>query len=93
MRLLTLLSLVLCVFSNETCIGSNETTCQTGATVPNGCISFSVGQGTGCAWMCEYCQTNLGTTNYYFTDGVCNYQSGGCSGNPVVGKQYTCCSI
>lgn len=58
---------------------------------PNGCISFSVGSGTGCAWMCEYCQNNLGTTNYYFTDGVCSYQSGGCSGNPIAGKQYTCC--
>jgi hypothetical protein len=60
----------------------------------NGCISFSVGQGTGCAWMCNYCSTNLGTNNYYFTDDVCTYQSGfGCVGNPVAGKQYTCCSV
>ena len=21
----------------------------------NGCVSFSVGPGTGCAWMCNYC--------------------------------------
>ncbi len=65
----------------------------------NGCVSFTVGSGTGCAWMCNYCATQLGTSNYYFTDGVCTYQtaeglalSGGCVGNPVAGKQYTCCS-
>lgn len=58
----------------------------------NNCLSFSVGPGTGCAWMCEYCENNLGTTNYYFTDGVCTYQSGGCVGNPQVGVTYTCCS-
>lgn len=77
---------ILSVKSFDTCV-SNITS------VPNGCISFLVGQATGCAWMCEYCQTNLGTTNYYFTDGVCTYQSGGCVGNPISGKQYTCCSI
>ncbi len=59
----------------------------------NNCVSFSVGSGTGCAWMCEYCQNQLGTTNYYFTDGVCTYQTGGCVGNPQVGKIYTCCSV
>jgi len=61
--------------------------------VNNGCISFSVGPGTGCAWMCNYCASQLGTTNYYFTNGVCNYQSGGCVGNPVAGVSYTCCSL
>ena len=59
----------------------------------NGCISFTVSPGTGCAWMCEYCSTTLGTNNYYFTDGVCTYQSGGCVGNPVAGKQYQCCQV
>ena len=61
---------------------------------PNNCITFSVGSGTGCAWMCQYCATNLGTNNYYFTDGVCGYQEGlGCVGNPIAGKSYTCCSV
>lgn len=59
----------------------------------NNCVSFSINQGTGCAWMCSYCANNLGTNNYYFTDGVCTYQSGGCGGNPLAGKTYTCCSV
>ena len=61
-------------------------------TPQNNCVSFSVGQGTGCAWMCNYCANALGTNNYYFTDSVCTYQQGGCVGNPVAGKTYTCCS-
>jgi hypothetical protein len=60
--------------------------------VQNNCITFSVGQGTGCDWMCNYCSNMLGTNNYYFTDNVCTYETGGCVGNPVSGKQYTCCS-
>lgn len=89
MRILGFISSIISILS----VQSLET-CESNVTlVSNGCISFSVGQGTGCAWMCEYCQTNLGTTNYYFTDGVCTYQSGGCAGNPVAGKQYTCCSV
>ena len=56
------------------------------------CVSFNVSPGTGCAWMCNYCQDQLGTTNYYFTDGVCTYQEGGCQGNPMAGVTYTCCS-
>lgn len=68
-----------------------EETCK--QIVPNNnCISFSVGSGTGCAWMCQYCENNLGTTNYYFTNGVCTYETGGCVGNPQVGVVYTCCS-
>ena len=59
---------------------------------PNNCISFQVSAGTGCAWMCNYCANTLGTTNYYFTDGVCTYQTGGCVGSPQVGVLYTCCS-
>ena len=58
----------------------------------NGCTTFSVGPGTGCAWMCSYCANALGTNNYYFTDNVCTYQPGGCVGNPQAGVQYTCCS-
>jgi hypothetical protein len=62
--------------------------------VKNNCITFSVSSGTGCAWMCNYCATQLGTNNYYFTDGVCTYQQGtGCVGNPVAGNIYTCCSV
>jgi hypothetical protein len=60
--------------------------------VSNSCVSFSVSSGTGCAWMCNYCANSLGTNNYYFTDGVCKYESGGCAGNPQVGVQYTCCA-
>jgi hypothetical protein len=58
----------------------------------NGCISFSVSTGTGCAWMCNYCANSLGTTNYYFTTGVCKYETSGCQGNPQAGVQYTCCA-
>ena len=58
---------------------------------PNNCITFSVGPGTGCDWMCNYCATNLGPS-YYFTSPVCAYQTGGCAGNPIAGVSYTCCS-
>jgi hypothetical protein len=59
----------------------------------SGCVTFSVSAGTGCAWMCNYCAQQLSTNNYYFTDGVCTYQSGvGCVGNPIAGKMYTCCA-
>jgi hypothetical protein len=61
--------------------------------IPNSCITFSVSSGTGCAWMCNYCATNLKTNNYYFTNGICQYESGGCVGNPLPNTQYTCCSI
>ena len=60
----------------------------------NNCIQFTVSSGTGCAWMCNYCANQLGTNNYYFTDGVCSYQQDqGCVGNPISGKSYTCCSV
>jgi len=68
-------------------------TLSTSSNTSNGCISFSVSTGTGCAWMCNYCANNLGTNNYYFTNGVCQYETGGCVGNPQVGVQYTCCSM
>ena len=64
---------------------------QTCTEITNGCISFTVSAGTGCAWMCNYCANQLGP-NYYFTDQVCTYQSGGCVGNPIAGVTYTCCS-
>jgi len=59
---------------------------------PNSCVSFTLGSGTGCDWMCNYCANSLGTNNYYFTDQVCTYYPGGCQGNPQAGVQYTCCS-
>ncbi len=60
----------------------------------NNCVQFTVSSGTGCAWMCNYCASQLATYNYYFTDGVCSYQQGqGCVGNPIAGKTYTCCSV
>lgn len=60
----------------------------------NNCITFSVSQGTGCSWMCNYCATQLGTNNYYFVDNVCTYKEGiGCVGNPYAGVSYTCCSL
>lgn len=59
----------------------------------NGCVSFTVSAGTGCAWMCSYCANQLGTNNYYFTTDVCKYQEGaGCVGNPLAGVTYTCCA-
>ena len=69
-------------------VKSNELQCPS-----NKCVQFTVSSGTGCAWMRNYCATQLGTSNYYFTDGVCSYQEGqGCVGNPIAGKQYTCCT-
>ena len=58
----------------------------------NNCITFLIGEGTGCDWMCNYCSNELGTNNYYFADSVCTYGQGGCVGNPIAGKQYTCCA-
>jgi hypothetical protein len=63
------------------------------AQVCNNCVTFSVAAGTGCSWMCNYCSNALGTNNYYFTSGVCQYQQGGCVGNPLSGVNYTCCSV
>jgi len=60
---------------------------------PNTCTSFTVSSGTGCAWMCSYCSNTLKTPNFYFTDQVCTWQSGGCVGNPIAEKVYTCCAL
>ena len=57
------------------------------------CVDFSLSAGTGCAWMCNYCATTLGTDNYYFTTDVCSYQEGvGCVGSPQAGITYRCCA-
>ena len=80
------------VFSLLNVVNTTNTSCDLDIS-SNNCVSFSVGSGTGCQWMCNYCQDHLGTTNYYFTDGVCSYQSGGCVGNPQAGVSYTCCSL
>jgi len=73
-------------------VSGNNNTCTQSIDPVNGCVNFSVGQGTGCQWMCEYCASQLGTPNYYFTTDVCKYQTGGCVGNPQSGVTYTCCS-
>ena len=87
---------LLSVFTVSSYSGYNEVSILYGnardVKLSNGCISFSVSAGTGCAWMCNYCANSLGTTNYYFKDGVCTYETGGCVGNPQVGVQYTCCA-
>lgn len=83
LALATTTSTVEAVHENYTHVGINHI---------NSCIQFSVSAGTGCAWMCNYCSNQLGTFNYYFTDNVCTYQTGGCVGNPIAGKTYTCCS-
>jgi hypothetical protein len=82
----SLFSIFAIVQSNKTCVNYEDK--------PNMCINFSIGSGTGCDWMCNYCATQLGTNNYYFTDGVCSYKEGeGCVGNPFSGKTYTCCIV
>ena len=59
----------------------------------NSCVTFQVGSGTGCDWMCNYCASHLGTYNYYFTTDVCTYQTGGCVGTPLANTPYTCCAV
>lgn len=76
------------IFANE----SSSWFAEQVITPNNNCVSFSVSSGTGCAWMCNYCASQLGTNNYYFTTDVCTYQTGGCVGNPIAGITYTCCS-
>ena len=79
------LSLLFALFASATNPQVSNTT--------NTCIQFTVGPGTGCAWMCNYCANQLGTPNYYFTDNICVYQPGGCVGNPISGNLYTCCAL
>jgi hypothetical protein len=87
MRVFT--AIIISLFS--TLVRSNESCAFQQA--KNSCVTFSVSQGTGCVWMCNYCANALGTNNYYFVDGVCQYQTGGCVGNPQTGVQYTCCAV
>jgi hypothetical protein len=84
--------ILLSLLSVAAAVGHENYT-QVGIMPQNNCIQFSVASGTGCAWMCNYCSNTLGTFNYYFTDGVCTYEAGGCVGNPIAGKTYTCCSV
>lgn len=72
---------------------ATQNNCSVISTPKNSCISFSIGPDTGCAWMCNYCASQLATSGFYFTDGVCSYKGQGCVGNPQVGVQYTCCSL
>ena len=91
-----LLLLVLALFSGLAApVSSQVVSSQVPQVVgSNNCYTFTVGQGTGCQYMCNLCSNQLGTNNYYFTDSVCTYDSGlgYCTGNPIAGKQYTCCS-
>ncbi len=56
------------------------------------CISFTIGENTGCQFMCDYCAQNLGTNNFYFTDWICKNRNGICTGTPSAYEEYTCCS-
>jgi len=92
--LLSSVAVFLSSLGNVQC--SQEKTCGIDKRVAtaNNCVQFSVTSGTGCAWMCNYCASQLATYNYYFTDGVCTYQEGqGCVGSPIAGKTYSCCSV
>jgi hypothetical protein len=60
--------------------------------VQNSCITFLIGAGTGCDWMCNYCASQLNSSSYYFLPPVCTYQSSGCIGNPQAGVSYSCCT-
>ncbi len=84
---------LLALLAGNTVHAAHENYTHVGITHVNSCIQFSVSAGTGCAWMCNYCANQLGTFNYYFPDNVCTYQTGGCVGNPIAGKTYTCCSV
>lgn len=84
------------VDSIRTLRGKHDEVCdmENRLSASNNCVQFTVSSGTGCAWMCNYCASQLATNNYYFIDGVCSYQQGqGCVGNPLAGKTYTCCSV
>ena len=56
------------------------------------CITFSIGEGTGCEFMSFYCAQNLGTNNIYFTDWICSEKNGRWIGDPMPYEEYTCCS-
>lgn len=56
------------------------------------CITFTIGEDTGCQFMCDYCAENLGTTDFYFTDWICKNKNGMCHGDPTPWETYTCCT-
>ena len=56
------------------------------------CITFSIGDGPGCQYMCDYCAENLGTIDFYFTDWICTNKNGVCTGEPMPWETYTCCT-
>ena len=56
------------------------------------CITFTIGEDTGCQYMCDYCAENLGTNDFYFTDWICKNKNGMCSGDPTPWETYTCCT-
>ena len=58
----------------------------------NNCITFLIGEGTGCDWMCNYCASMLNSSSYFFLPSVCTYASSGCVGNPQPGVSYSCCT-
>jgi len=93
----TFIVLAAALLSNiDSVVGKHNEVCDVEKRIAtaNNCVQFSVTSGTGCAWMCNYCANQLGTNNYYFTDGVCTYQEGqGCVGSPIAGKTYSCCSV
>ena len=94
MKFITNVLLAILTITSVVFASNNQSSCSDdGLIIPqNNCISFSIGSGTGCDWMCSYCANTLGTNNYYFTTDVCKYESGGCVGNPQTGVTYTCCS-
>lgn len=56
------------------------------------CVTFTIGEDTGCQYMCDYCAENLGTNDFYFTDWICKNKNGMCSGDPTSWETYTCCT-
>jgi len=61
-------------------------------TPTGGCVS-STFSGVGCDDMCSWCQSALGTDQYYWETGVCTWDYTQCTGSPLAGVTYTCCQI
>ena len=80
MNIFTLLTSFIFMFSNIGKVNGQD------------CITFAIGDGTGCQFMCDYCSENLGTTKFYFTDWICQNKNGMCTGEPIPWETYTCCT-
>ena len=80
MNLLTILYSFIYITSDKKRLGDQD------------CITYTIGEGTGCQFMCDYCAENLGTTNFYFTDWICQNKNGMRSGTPTAWETYTCCT-